>query len=202
MAEQNVNYIVPINFPELDLLEYCCERFNMALSDVWLVIIESAEYFCHVRSNIIDNGNMNGLPLILTENDYHNIINNDWGMGESLDILISEIVETMDIPFDQKDLFKILVDMQINFGSVNTHYTIDSNGVYDSIYEKHEVIKIIYGEVLYRALYEFDDKIINIVNLILAGYDVSLVDIIPDHVINNNNYYERLIIVYNINRKQ
>lgn len=202
MTEQNVNYIVSINFPELDLLEYCCERFAATLNDAWLVIIESASYLQHARLNIIDDDTSHIYPLTLKESDYYNIIDNDWYIQEVVDEIARGIIETMNIPTDPKVLFNILVDMQINYGSVNSFYTIDSNGVYNSDYEMYDVIKEIYYGLLLSILYEFDDNIINIVNLLLAGYDVSLTEVIPDHMANNNNYHDKLMIVYNINRKQ
>lgn len=198
MKEQNIRYCVSINFPELNLYGYYCERFGMTFNDIWLLIMESAEYLTQARLNIIDNDAPSNLPLALSEVDFDAISSDDWYYAEVIDGISTAIVETLLIPFDQNTLINMLKDMYINFGFVKVFYTFDDNGSYISDYEPREVIEIIYVELLHSALREFDTNIIDIVNLKLSEHKVELVNIIPDQITTNRDFHDKLMIVYDI----
>lgn len=207
MPNQNTNYIISKEFPELGLLLYYYEHFNTPLSDVWLPIIEVVDLISieindykecmgFSLNNMVVSGNCNLLQLPISDSDIHTILDgNDGEIAELLDSVIKEIISTIYIPLPEDGLYTLLEDMQTKFGLVNSFYTIE-DGRYISDYSMVDVIEVIYYEVLHYIIQVFHDNIIDMIKLRLAGYDIDLVDVIPDK--SSINYNDKLMIIYKI----
>lgn len=207
MPNQNTNYIISKEFPELGLLLYYHEHFNTSLSDVWLPIIEvvdfiyieindSKECMGFSLNNMVVSGNCNLLQLPISDSDIRTILDgNGDEIAELLDYVIKEIISTIYIPLPEDELYTLLEDMQTKFGLVNSFYTIE-DGRYLSDYSMVDVIEVIYYEILHYIIQVFHGNIIDMIKLRLAGYDIDLVDVIPDK--SSNNYNDKLMIIYEI----
>lgn len=198
MKEQNIRYGVSIDFPDLRLFEYYCERFGMSYSDLWLVLIAKVDYLAYARKSLIYGNQPNELPLTLSTDDYYYFTNDDFFDDVFYNETFCEIIEMINIPDNDNKLRSLLIDMYFNFDTVKTQYVIDQQGNYESFYDMHEVIGIIYENLLMTFVNDNSDKVIDMVNLKLAGYDLVLVEIIPDFMSPQYGHSDKLMIVYDI----
>lgn len=161
----NFTYLVNVVYPELDIFNYYCKQFNASFSDLSLLINRFSNYLVSLKSD--SNCNLTVVELI-EQYDFTNFFQK---------VIEREIIDLLIIPKDYYSLTELLIEMQDFFPLVNSFFTIDSDENYQSNYNKTQVIKVIYSEILNYAIAEYSYGLEDVVNILRDGYQVESITI-------------------------
>lgn len=181
----NFTYLVKTFYSETNILDYYCKQFNASFSDLGLLINRFSNYLVSLKSNY--NYNLNVADM-LEKHDF----------TEFLRLIIeNEIIDLLVIPKDYYSLTEMLSEMQDFFPLVNSYYTIDLDENYQSKYDKMQVIKIIYSEILIYAISDISYSLEDIINILAKGYQIESISIKTEkEFVDYENNYPYLMVYF------